>query len=359
MWLLNEAVPCTFALHTPSMRKIVSFLLAFFLSGGLLLQAQVPDSVKIFVDSALNVMQRHSVFSNKVNWKQVRDSVQLMTAQTRTYKDAHPALQYAFNKLGDKHGWLVLDGQDYKNPHFVFDTTRLTPNIKLAASKGPRIYTANIQQQFVYISIPFFGGQTVPEVKKFAQRIQDSLCKNISPATKGIIIDLRLNAGGNMFPMIAGVANVLGDGLFSTGMDGSGKTMGQSTIENGALSWYDSIPLKTAHSCGDLTKLPVALIIGPVTGSAGEMMAIAFTGRPTIKLIGENTGGFVTANDGRYLPGKDNGIVIAMEYTRDRNGKAYYDDVVPDIKVVGGDNFFEHDKDKKIQAAVKWLKQQQ
>lgn len=338
------------------MHKIISALLMVLLIKTSLLQAQVPDSVQLFVDSTLNVMQQHSVFSHTVNWKQVRDSVQLMTAQARTCKDVHPALQYAFNKLGDKHGWLVLDGKEYRNPSFAFDTTRLTANIKLAASKGPRIYTATIQQDYTYISIPFFGGQTVAEAKRFAQHIQDSLCKNISASTKGIIIDLRLNAGGNLFPMIAGVANVLGDGLFSTGVDGSGKATGESALKNGALAWYDSIPLKVEHSCGNFTKLPVALIIGPVTGSAGEMMAIAFTGRARTKLVGENTGGFVTANDGRYLPGKDNGIVIAMEYTRDRNGKAYYDDVAPDIKVVGVDNFFAHEQDEKIKAALKWLK---
>ncbi len=49
-------------------------------------------------------------------------------------------------------------------------------------------------------------------------------------------------------------------------------------------------------------------------------------------------------------------MVLAMEYVRDRNGKAYVYDVVPGIKVVGGDDYFNHSKDKKIQAAVKWLR---
>lgn len=340
------------------MRKTVYFLLILFLLSTRLLQAQVPDSVQVFTDSALRVMQEHSVFSRTVNWQQVRDSVQLMTATARTYQDAYPALQYAFHQLGDKHGWLLLDGKEYRNPAFRFDTTRITANIKQAAAKGARIYTACIQQQYAYISIPFFGGQAVADVKKFAQRLQDSLCRHITAQTKGIILDLRLNAGGNIVPMIAGVANVLGDGLFSTGEDAVGHTTGESVLRNGALAWYDSIPLRAERICGDLSKLPVAVIIGPVTGSSGEMMAIAFRGRPKTVLVGENTGGFVTANDGRYLPGKGNGIVLAMEYTRDRNGKAYYDHVEPDITVVGGDDFFNQEKDKKIRAALKWLKRQ-
>ena len=322
------------------------------------LKAQTPDSVKVFVDSALNLMEHNSVFTQKVNWKQVRNTVQQMTANARTYKEVYPALRYAFNQLGDKHGWLVLDGEEYRNPSFPPDTNRLNADIKDVISKGPRLYNRTIDNNYAYISIPFFGGQSPAECRVYAQRIQDSLCKNISPTTKGIIIDLRMNAGGNIYPMIAGIANVLGEGLFNIGLDGAGKETSRSAIQQGALAWYDSIPLKPARTCGDLSKLPVTVIIGPVTGSAGECIAIAFRGRPHTKLVGENTGGYVTANDGRLLPGKDNGMVLAMNYTKDRTGKAYYDCVAPDIKVVGGDHFFEPASDEKIQAAVKWLKKQ-
>lgn len=358
MWLSTGRFTCTFgsSTHHP-MRKLLLVFTAFLFYSQLL-QAQVPDSVRVFVDSALNLMQRQSVFTKKVHWAGVRDSVARMTAQARTYEDVYPAIKYAFNQLGDRHGFLLLGGNQYKNPDpaLAFDTTRLTANIKLAASKGPRIYTGLVDKQYAYISIPFFGGQSAADARIFAQRIQDSLCKNINKDTKGIIIDLRLNAGGNLFPMIAGVANVLGDGLYSEGVDASGKVTGSSALVHGALNWYDSLPLKVERGCGDLAKLPVALIIGPVTASAGEMMVVAFTGRPKVAIVGENSGGFVTSNDGRYLPGKGNAMVLAMDYVRDRNGKAYFYDVAPEIKVVGGDDYFDHNKDKKIQAAVKWLR---
>jgi carboxyl-terminal processing protease len=361
MWLACNFKTDKFAAQTPPPRMPKTFYLLiaslhFFTAA----TAQVPDSVKVFTDSALNLMQQHSVFSSKVNWKQVRDSVQLMTANARSYHDVHPALQYAFDKLGDKHGFLLLDGEVYKNadPRLAFDTTRLNDNMKLAASKGARIYAGQVQQQYAYISIPYFGGQSPVEAKQFAQTIQDSLCGYITPATKGIIIDLRINGGGNTYAMIAGLANVLGDGLFMTNVDASGKPSGEWKLQQGALNWYDPIPLKIDRSCGDFSKLPVALITGPMTASAGENIAIAFTGRKKAILIGENTGGYVTANDGRYLPGKKNGLVLAMEFNRDRNGKAYYDEVTPNIKVTGGDDFFNRDKDRKIQAAVKWLKTQ-
>ena len=103
-------------------------------------QAQQPDSVRAFIDSALHTMQRHSVFSYKVNWKQMTQHVHQMTRNAKTYKEAAPGIKHAFDALGDKHGWLVFDDEEYRNPHFKQDTGRITENMKQAAAKGPKIY---------------------------------------------------------------------------------------------------------------------------------------------------------------------------------------------------------------------------
>ena len=171
--------------------------------------AQQPDSVKIFVDSALNIMQSHSMYSDKVNWKEVRLKVKDLAGHAKNYAEAGDAVKYAFNALGDKHGWLVLDDKDYRNPDFKPDTGRLSANIKQAASKGPKVYAGNVDG-YAYISIPFFGGHDTASMNAFAQRIQDSLCNYLSRDTKGAILDLRLNAGGNLYPMIVGVSNIYG-----------------------------------------------------------------------------------------------------------------------------------------------------
>ena len=66
----------------------------------------MTDSVRSYVDSALNLMQNNSAYSKNVNWRMIRDSAHLLAANAKTYSEAAPALKYAFNKLGDKHGWL-------------------------------------------------------------------------------------------------------------------------------------------------------------------------------------------------------------------------------------------------------------
>ncbi|MGB8192101.1 MAG: S41 family peptidase [Chitinophagaceae bacterium] len=321
-------------------------------------QAQMPDSVRRFVDSALNIMQNNSIYAKQLNWKSIRTKTFSLSANAQTYQQTGDALRFAFNALNDKHGWLVLNDVDYRNPRFPPDTSRITQNIKDVAMKGPRIYTALVADQYAYVSIPFFGGQTTAGMNAFAQRIQDSLCKNISPRVKGIIIDLRLNAGGNMYPMLVGISNVLGDGVLSISRDNKGNIVGKTEMKNASLILLDTMIVKLQHTCGDLTKLPVAVIIGPVTGSAGECMAVALRGRKNTKLVGETTSGYTSSNQGYLLPGQNNGIVIGVDFLHDKNGKAYLENVQPDIRVTGGDDFFNHASDKKILAAVKWLKAQ-
>lgn len=207
-----------------------SIFASFFILCSLQGKAQQPDSVRKFIDSALRIMEQNSVFSKRVNWKNIGDTVYAITKNASNFKDAAPGIKYAFNALGDKHGWLSLNGEMYRNPDFVYDTSRISENISEAALNGARIYTGIVENKYAYISIPYFGGQTEEKMKAFAQKIQDSLFININESTKGIIIDLRLNAGGNMFPMFAGLSNVLGETDFGLYPAASGSGFEKSSI---------------------------------------------------------------------------------------------------------------------------------
>ena len=313
--------------------------------------AQQPDSVRIFLDSAMNIMQRHSMFSGKVNWKEVRLKVNDLAAHAKNYAEAGDAVKYAFNALKDKHGWLVLDDKDYRNADFKPDTGRLSANIKQAAAKGPKVYAGKVDG-YAYVSIPFFGGQDTVSMNAFAQRIQDSLCNYLSPDTRGAILDLRLNAGGNLYPMIVGVSNIYGS-QYEKGKSFAGDWQ----IKDHQVRLSDTVYARLKTNCGDYTHLPFAVLVGPVTGSSGEFLAIGFSTRPKTILIGEKTAGFTTANMGYLLPGKNNGIVLSESMAIDKNGISYPDGIVPQV-IVTGDDFFQRENDPKILAAIEWLKKQ-
>jgi carboxyl-terminal processing protease len=332
------------------MKYVLSICLLFSFS----VKAQNADSVRVLIDSALNIMQYKSVFGSKLDWQSIRANTYELASDAKTYQDAIPALRYAFDQLKDKHGWLVINDSTYGLRGYKADTGRLSQNIKAAALKGPRVYTEAVSADIAYISVPFFGGQTTAGMNAFAQKIQDSLCKNINSRTKGIIIDLRLNAGGNMYPMFVGVSNVLGDGVVAKTMDSKKNTTSVTELKNGSMTLLDTMLIRLKSTCGDLSRLPVAILTGPVTGSAGECLAVGFKGRQNTVLIGEETAGFTSANEGFYLPGTGNAIVTAMDFVHDRNGNEYRESVQPDIKVVG-DDFFNRNNDPKIRAALKWF----
>ena len=318
---------------------------------------QVNDSVRIFIDSALNIMQHRSLFASPLNWDVIRDSTHKIAVNANSYVEAAPAIQFAFNLLQDKHGWLELNGVQYFNPFVKRDNSRINEQTLKAIVRAP-IKSRILEKGYAYLSIPFTNGQTREKMNAFAQQVQDSLCKVVNPNTKGLVIDLRLNGGGNVFPMIIGIVNVLGDGSYTESVNSLGEKEGELVIKGQQITLLDTIVVKLQKSCGDLTRLPVVVLTGPATGSSGEQLAIILSIRKNTILLGEPTAGYTTGNNGFLLPGTDNGIVIGESYTRDKNGNVYLGEVRPAITITGGDNFMDLLQDKKIQAALQWLKKQ-
>jgi carboxyl-terminal processing protease len=343
-------------------RMLKKFILICFLFVSKAAGAQRPDSVSLLIDSALNVMQHRALNSHKLDWKSIRARVDAETRNARTDREAFTALAWAFDQLGDKHGWLTINDSTHNNKRIKRAERTLSPGLKAALAKGRNLYNGIVAGKYAYVSIHFFMGQTEEKMNAYARQIRDSLCKNITPQTRGIIIDLRLNGGGNSFPMYQGLANVYGNRLLTEGVDGRGRRTGTFGIRNGRVTIHgnhgDSIVLAAPQECGALSELPVAVLISPATGSSAEQLAIAFTSRPRSIIIGERSAGYVTANNGFALPGRNNGIVVAEGLTRNRNGKLFPEDVWPDIEVVGGDDFTDREKDAKVRAAVKWLQAQ-
>ncbi|GAB4094368.1 S41 family peptidase [Flaviaesturariibacter terrae] len=322
-------------------------------------RAQQPDSVRVLIDSALRVMEHRSLRSSKLNWTALRDSVWKRSAAARTDAEAAPALFWAFDQLQDKHGWITIAGEQHVNGLLYRERRVLSAGLDSALRRGRHIYNGRIAGRYAYVSIHFFMGQSLGEMNAYAQRIQDSLCKNVDASTEGVIIDLRLNGGGNSFPMYQGIINVLGNRYLGESVDGSGQVQGRNELRNNQVVLHgnhnDSLVLHLDRMCRDLTKLPVAVLISPASGSSAEQLAIAFTSRPRTVLIGERTAGYVTGNNGFELPGRDNGIVVAESLTRNAKGKVFDEEVLPDIDVIGGDDFLDLSKDQKIRAAVTWL----
>jgi C-terminal processing protease CtpA/Prc len=188
---------------------------------------------------------------------------------------------------------------------------------------------------------------------KKAQALNDSLCSILTQNLKGIIIDLRINGGGAMHPMILGLMQILGNGrlgAFKT------KRIENWVLKNNQFIVDTTIKATIVPKCViDAHALPCVLLIGTGTGSSGEFLTIAFKGRAKTVFIGTETAGWITVNNGFPLS-KITFMNLSIGYGLDRNGKLYMQAIQPDIYLKKNDKFSSLVDDEKVKAAIKWLK---
>lgn len=342
------------------MRRL--FLLSgfFFYSFGATAQMNninIPDSIKSDLDTIINIVQTKSLFRKDVDWAMLKDSVYFKANNAQKVADIIPAVQYLFKKIGDEHGAIIFKGRWYGNMYQSKPMRKsLREQLMAEMKKGEltTIKTAILSNGYGYIRIPAIKTSKQEDINRYAQQIQDSICKLNPNKLKGWIIDLRLNPGGSMFPMIAGIGSLIGDGVCGAFVDPIGNTKTKWIIKSDDL-YFDNQQLTKVEKKCLLNKLPkIAVLIGQVTASSGEATAIALKGRPNTKFFGEKTSGYVTANQG-YQIDKNIKLEVAESYYADRNGVVYKHFVMPDVELVEGDDFSDLSKDVKVQAALQWL----
>jgi C-terminal processing protease CtpA/Prc len=148
----------------------------------------------------------------------------------------------------------------------------------------------------------------------------------------GWIVDLRSNGGGNMWPMIAGVGPVLGEGRAGYFIDPDG-TESWWEYRDGA-SWNDGTLMQRVDTPYRLRReLPrVAVLIDRGTASSGEAVLIAFQRRPGTRSFGTATCGLSTANQ-QYTLSDGASLFLTVSVMADRTKTRYGSQVVPDEEV--------------------------
>jgi carboxyl-terminal processing protease len=330
---------------------ILSMLLTFLFCSQIIAQ---KEELVVVIDSTIAVIKSQSIYANKVNWKKVKKNSLLMIEDADTIEDIIPALRYIFEATNDFHGQITFRDSIYKHKNFVIDTNRISQYLKAQLNKRPKIDAKKIEGDIGYLLIPSVPNRNREGLSKVAQAIQDSLCSLNPQSLKGLIIDLRLNGGGNMFPMISGIINVLGEGKSGSFMKANNRIKNNLIIKN-SLLLLDTISFcDVTVRCRFPDNIKIAVLISPATGSSGEATAIAFKQKDNAMFFGEDSYGFCTATQGFYLP---NGIhlLLSTSIMGDRKNKTY-EKVQPDIFIFGGDNFEQPETDKKIIAALKWMR---
>lgn len=261
-------------------------------------------AAKAYLDQALDLLQREHINTAKADWPRLRAEAELNAAGAQTPGQTYGAIQATIRALGERHTFFMPP----RPPGAAKPDARALPQGRFVGA------------HVAVLSLPRLHRDTTDPADDggpYQAAIGDFVATARSRGTCGWVIDLRGHGGGDMWPGMRGLAALLGPGPSGAFVNARGRKPWPSPAP-GATSW----------------DAPVAVLLGPNTASSGEMIAIAFEGRPATRFFGAPTAGLTTANSTRVL---SDGAVLALTsaYVEDRAGRRYDGPILPDQSAPG------------------------
>lgn len=163
---------------------------------------------------------------------------------------------------------------------------------------------------------------------RYAEAVQQAIRAADRPGLVGWIVDLREDRGGNMWPMIAGLGPIFGEGII--GWIVYNNRDYEREYRDGAALSLDEPFARVAVPYTLIRPLPkVAVLTADTTNSAGEAITVFFKSRPDTRSFGAPTCGH------HHLLGDfrmSNGATLTLKtaHNADRLKRTYAGRVVPD-----------------------------
>lgn len=285
-----------------------------------------------FLNEVVSIMEDNSINRKSIDWNDFKQRVFAKADGAKTIDDTYAAIAEALKLLGDNHSFLVkpAGGRISFNAVQCYVSNVLKPDVP---------------NNIGYVKVNQFSGTTGADGVAFAQAIQDNIKAQDKAEIIGWIVDLRSNGGGNMWPMLSGIAPILGEGVVGYFLDPDGNESAW-TIENGVSKSGGIAAVSIPNSYKLISPNPkVCVLLDNAVASSGEAIAISFVGRQKTKSFGSSTCGLSTANAGFQLS-HDHNLVLTVSYMADRNKNKFGTAVIPD-------QF--SDDDEIIGDAINWI----
>lgn len=294
-------------------------------------------------------MKQNSVNAPDVDWNTVQRTALAKAHDINNAYELGPVMRYIYSTVNDFHGTFFYKDSSFKWSH---NEPVISDSIRNEWKKGVFVVTRMLPNNVGYLRIPSMSFSSFEDGNKKAQALNDSLCALLEKNCKGLIIDLRLNGGGAMHPMILGVEQLLEPGNIGSFR---GRKKEDWIIKNNGFFVDTSLITKIIPGCTiKASGIPAVLLVSPITGSSAEFFIMAFKGRPNTILLGSKTAGYVTVIAG--LPINDAAYMyLSVGYGADRNGTVYKKAFEPDILSTAPDSFNDIANDEKVKAAANWL----
>ncbi|WP_312681724.1 S41 family peptidase [Stenotrophomonas chelatiphaga] len=280
-------------------------------AASLRLQAAVPARSDVsaydVLDAAISQIETKALNRSRVDWKAERARLLTEDLKDLPAQEAHPRIRIALSSLADRHsGHLTRSGME-----------------ALRTSANPsQPVQASVSDNVGYLRMPGLSGTDPEATRQFSASVCRRLEDMASEGLQGVIVDLRVNSGGNMWPMVSGLLPLLGEGNIGAFRDADGKVSPWKARAVGGCT-------------ADMTTTPVAVLISRSTASSGEAVATAFRARPGTRFFGQPTAGLATGNGRVPLP-DGSALMLTQSNFLDRTGQLVPDRLTPDVLVEKG-----------------------
>ena len=303
--------------------------------------ANPPNEATTYLASALDIVKENSINWYRIDWDVLEIEAYDRAREAQTPADTYETIRFVLRKLGDHHSFFMTPDQVARH-HRATVGDNPTPRGELLKGK------------LGLVILPGFVSMDPEQLSKYAANVQHIISEIDAKNPCGWVVDLRENTGGNMWPMLAGVGPILGEGHAGAFVDPEGEVMWWSYVDGKALL-DDTVMVEVDGPAYELQESspPVAVLTSDYTASSGEAIVVAFRGRSNTRSFGSGTAGVSTANHGYEL--SDGAmILLTVSAFADRTGQTYGGVITPDelVSRLGSGS------DSVLRAAVHWLSNQ-
>jgi carboxyl-terminal processing protease len=312
---------------------------------GILLFSHGSIAQTAYLDEVFKIVEQHSINKDSLDFERIRKDAYAKLVNAKSITDCYPIIRFILSELKDHHSFFMEREKvnEWKSPSKITNTTTFPYSGKV------------LSNEIGFIEMQGFSSGDSVSISEYANNLQ-SLIKSIdNKSTKGWILDLRQNTGGNCWPMLTGLGPFLGNGICgyfiynNTNRSSWYYRDGEAGINSIEICKVRGVPYKLINENN-----PIAVLTGPRTASSGEVVVTAFRGKSNTKSFGESTAGFSTGN-ASYALSDGSKIFLTTSIYADRLGVAYGEKITPDHVVK-----FEYDlsndaNDPVIKQAIDWI----
>jgi carboxyl-terminal processing protease len=311
--------------------------------------------VRAYVDTAFNFTKGAFYFSPRVDWEVARNLMYRRSTGARVFADVHPTLDTLVRELNDRHSFFFI-------PSKSAGTSNPPPEIAFhrpfAKTQAPRI---------AYLWLPMFTGTN--QVGRADSTSNAVARADSTPNLCGWIVDLRGNLGGYWPTMLAGISGLITEGNVGGFVERDTTQRYFYEVHPGSAGlrvrggqYFEYIRMIQVYQVRN-PSLPIAVLQGGWTASAGEILLMAFrdNSRP-VRTFGSATYGATSQPYTKQLIDTASmQITAALMFDRERRTFENY--IIPPDEPVAGPTITTAyvpgaATDPVIDAATAWLRSQ-